>query len=151
MPCSIVRQSSRAPMTRVWQRSFCPQHGFKVRSPNVRCAPLPDVPTRTRLTTGHSCQPASVPPPHHGGADRSHARSAWGNKSLPMQSSRSLADPNSRASRAQPCPVIGLRQRTGCDADLVTGPSGPCWTSGRYNSSILERNSFRIGDLFALL
>ena len=131
MPCSIVRQSSRAPMTRVWQRSFCPQHGFKVRSPNVRCAPLPDVPTRTRLTTGHSCQPASVPPPHHGGADRSHARSAWGNKSLPMQSSRSLADPNSRASRAQPCPVIGLRQRTGCDADLVTEPCGPCWTSGR--------------------
>ena len=54
-----------------------------------------------------------------------------GSKSLPKQSSRSLADPNSRASRVQPCPVIGLRQRMGCDADLVTEPSGPCWTSGR--------------------
>jgi hypothetical protein len=30
---------------------------------HVRFAPLPDVPTRTRLTTGHSFQPASVPPP----------------------------------------------------------------------------------------
>jgi hypothetical protein len=39
-------------------------------------------PQRTRLTTlRHSCQPASVPPPHHGGADRSHARSASGSKS----------------------------------------------------------------------
>ena len=89
--------------------------------------------------------------PAFGGADRSHARSAWGSKSLPMQSSRSLADPNSRASRTQPCPVIGLRQRAGCDADRCHGAFWPLPDIWALMSSTLERNSFRIGDLFTLL
>src|SRR6202035_2001694 len=65
--------------------------GAKRRSD--RFAPLPNVPTRTRLTTGHSCQPASVPPPHHRGADRSHARSARVSKSLPTSRSEFARQP----------------------------------------------------------
>jgi NAD(P)-dependent dehydrogenase (short-subunit alcohol dehydrogenase family) len=84
------------------------------------------------------------------GADRSHARSVRVSKSLPTKSSRSPAGPNC-ASRAQLHPVIGLGQRTGCDADRSHGAIRPLLDVWALKSSTLERNSFRIGDLFALL
>ena len=65
--------------------------------------------------------------------------------------SRSPAGPNSRARRAQLRPVIGLGQRTGCDADRSHGAIRPLLDVRALKSSTLERNSFRIGDLFALL
>src|SRR6266478_1258594 len=108
---------------------------------------------RILTLTRHSCQPAAFRHPidHRGGADRSHARSARGSKSLPTKSSRSPAGPNSRASRAQLRPVIGLGQRTGRDADRSHGAIRPLLDIWALKSSTLERNSFKIDDLFALL
>src|SRR5258705_11802818 len=67
------------------------------------------------------------------------------------ESSRSPAGRNSSASRAQLRPVIGLGQRTGCDADRNHGAIRPLRDIWALKSSTLERNSFKIADLFALL
>ena len=47
--------------------------------------------------------------------------------------------------------VIGLGQRTRCDADRSHGAIRPLLDIWAVTSPTLERNSFRIGDLFALL
>src|SRR5258705_4219115 len=56
-----------------------------------------------------------------------------------------------RASRAQLRPLIGLGQRTGRDADRSHGAIRPLLDIWALKSPTLERNSFKIGDLFALL